>query len=108
MNLKRLKLVNFRSYENSEFVFSEGINVIYGQNATGKTNILEAIYLLSLGESFRARKIDEMVRFENEWGRISGEVEDGRGVKKLSIMITKGEINGKRVAKRKFMVDEAS
>lgn len=100
--------MNFRSYENSEFVFSEGINVIYGQNATGKTNILEAIYLLSLGESFRARKIDEMVRFGNEWGRISGEVEDERGVKKLDIMITKGEINGKRVAKRKFMVDEAS
>ncbi len=108
MNLKQLKLLDFRSYKNETFDFSDGINVIWGENATGKTNLLEAIYLLSLGESFRARKIDEMVRFGSEWGRISGAIDDGGGEKKLEIVITKGEINGKRVAKRKFVVDEAS
>jgi DNA replication and repair protein RecF len=108
MNLKQLKLLDFRSYKNKSLQFSKEINVIWGGNATGKTNLLEAIYLLSLGESFKARKIDEMVRFGNEWGRVSGVVEDGDGEKRLEIMITKGEINGKRVAKRKFVVDDAS
>jgi DNA replication and repair protein RecF len=108
MNLKQLKLINFRSYELKEFEFSGGVNVIWGENAVGKTNLLEAVYLLSLGESFRARKIDEMVRFGNEWGRISGLAEDGNGDRKLEVMITKGEVNGKRVAKRKYVVDEAS
>jgi DNA replication and repair protein RecF len=108
MNLKQLKLLDFRSYKNKEFDFSDGINVIWGENAIGKTNLLEAIYLLSLGESFRARKIDEMVRFGNEWGRVTGAVESVGEEKKLEVMITKGEVNGKRVAKRKFVVDEAS
>ena len=108
MYLKSLTLLDFRSYKNREFGFSKGLNVIWGENAVGKTNLLEAIYLLSLGGSFRARKIDEMVRFGNEWGRLTGMVEDGDGEKKLEIMITKGEVNGKRVAKRKYVVDEAS
>ncbi|MBU1199954.1 DNA replication and repair protein RecF [Patescibacteria group bacterium] len=108
MNLKQLKLIDFRNYKNKEFDFSKGINVVWGGNATGKTNLLEAIYLLGLGESFRARKIDEMVRFGNEWGRVSGLVEDGNGEKKLEVMVTNGEVSGKRVAKRKYVVDEAS
>ena len=108
MNLKQLELLDFRSYKNKELRFSKGINVIWGENAVGKTNLLESVYLLSLGESFRARKIDEMIRFGNEWGRVSGVVEDGGEKKKLEIMITKGVVNGKRVAKRKYVVDEAS
>ena len=108
MYLKQLKLLDFRSYKKREFDFSKKINLVWGENATGKTNLLEAIYLLSLGESFRARRVDEMVRFGNEWGRVSGLVEDENGEKKLEIMITKGEVNGKRVAKRKYVVDEAS
>lgn len=108
MYLKKLELLSFRSYEKKEFNFSNKINLVWGGNAVGKTNLLEAIYLLSLGESFRARKIDEMVRFGNEWGRVGGLVEDGEGEKELEIMITKGEINGKRVAKRRYSVDGAS
>lgn len=108
MYLKKLELIDFRNYKNKEFTFSEGINVVWGGNAVGKTNLLESIYLLSLGESFRARKIDEMVRFGSEWGRVSGLVEDTDGEKKLEVMVTKGEVNGKKVAKRKYVVDEAS
>jgi len=108
MYLKEIKLLDFRSYKNKSFQFSSGVNVIWGENATGKTNLLEAIYLLSLGESFRARKVDEMVRFGNEWGRVTGVVKDAEGEKKIEVMVTKGEVNGKRVAKRKFVVDEAS
>jgi len=108
MYLRRLKLLDFRSYKNREIEFSEKINLVWGGNAVGKTNLLEAIYLLSLGESFRARKIDEMIRFGNDWGRVSGVVEDGSGERKLEVVITKGVMNGKRVAKRKYMVDDAS
>jgi DNA replication and repair protein RecF len=108
MYLKKLKLIDFRGYKNKEFAFSKGINIIWGENAVGKTNLLESIYLLSLGESFKARKIDEMVRFGNEWGRVSGTVEDTEGEKELEMMVTKGEVNGKKVAKRKYVVGGAS
>ncbi|MDN3508336.1 MAG: DNA replication and repair protein RecF [Simkaniaceae bacterium] len=63
MQLKILTLRNFRSYENQTFTFAPGINGIVGKNGIGKTNLLEALYLLSTGKSFRATKLDELIRF---------------------------------------------
>jgi DNA replication and repair protein RecF len=108
MHVGNLRLLSFRSYKKKNFEFSNGINVVWGENAAGKTNLLEAIYLLSLGESFRARRIDEMVRFDDEWGRVSGVVVDDGEEKNMEIVINRGEVNGKRVAKRKYIIDEAS
>jgi oligopeptide/dipeptide ABC transporter ATP-binding protein len=56
MRLKSLKLNNFRNYKESEINFFEGINVFYGENAQGKTNILEAIWLFTGAKSFRSSK----------------------------------------------------
>ena len=53
MKLKSLKLVNFRNYEDTFLEFSPGINIFIGDNGSGKTNILEAIYVLSLTKSTR-------------------------------------------------------
>ena len=53
MNIKRLAITGFRNYEWETIVFHEGTNVISGNNAQGKTNLLEAIYLLGCGRSFR-------------------------------------------------------
>ena len=61
MLIKRLELTNFRNYANRVFEFESGTTVIVGDNAVGKTNLLEAIFLLSVGESFKARRIEEMV-----------------------------------------------
>lgn len=64
MYCKKIKLQDFRNIENEEIEFSDGINVIYGENAQGKTNILEGIYLFARGKSFRAFKDKELVRFD--------------------------------------------
>ncbi len=64
MYCKKIKLQDFRNIENEEIEFSDGINVIYGENAQGKTNILEGIYLFARGKSFRAFKDKELVKFD--------------------------------------------
>ena len=45
MIIKKIKLINFRNYENEEIILKNGINILYGDNAQGKTNILESIYM---------------------------------------------------------------
>lgn len=76
MLLKQLILQNFRSYTQKQFYFSEGLNIVVGPNTAGKTNLCEAIILLSTGKSFRADKDIEMIRFGEEIGRVTGMVED--------------------------------
>ena len=56
MLLNELKLSNFRNYEHLELDFDSGVNLIVGNNAQGKTNLLEAIYYAGSGKSFRAQK----------------------------------------------------
>jgi DNA replication and repair protein RecF len=52
--IKKIKLLNFRNYQNIEVCFSPGINIIYGDNAQGKTNLLESIYFLAITKSHRS------------------------------------------------------
>lgn len=61
MHIVRLKLQNFRNYKNAEFCFSPHINVFWGNNGQGKTNLLEAIHLLSTGRSFRTHRLQDMI-----------------------------------------------
>ncbi|HSX14175.1 MAG TPA: DNA replication and repair protein RecF [Chlamydiales bacterium] len=60
--LKKIYLHHFRNHENREFVFGPHINVIYGDNARGKTNLLEAISLISTGRSFRTQHLFEIIQ----------------------------------------------
>ncbi|MGB7978913.1 MAG: DNA replication/repair protein RecF [Chlamydiales bacterium] len=53
---------NFRNYQEAEVHFSEKLNVLYGDNAQGKTNLLEAIYLIATGRSFRSQSLSELIR----------------------------------------------
>lgn len=71
MYVKELKLEGFRNYESEIFSFSCGTNMIYGNNAQGKTNALEAVYLFSIGKSFRTQQDKELIRFSEEQMRIS-------------------------------------
>ena len=66
MWIKKIKIKNFRNYEEQEIYFNKNINIFYGENAQGKTNIIEAIYLCSLGKSFRAKKDSEMIKLNEE------------------------------------------
>ncbi len=75
MRISQLTLRQFRNYPKAHFQFSPGTNVIVGQNANGKTNLIEAIYLLSVAKSFRTRINTEMVMFDTSFAKIEGDVD---------------------------------
>ena len=64
MYINEIKLKKFRNYNNQEIKLKNGINLFYGNNAQGKTNIIESIFLCSMGKSFRARRDKELIKFE--------------------------------------------
>ena len=72
MRLCDLTLRDFRNYESVTLDFDPGVNLIVGDNAQGKTNLLEAIAYLGSGKSFRAQKTAEMIRFSAPFGEILG------------------------------------
>lgn len=71
MYVSALELNNFRNYEYERFEFSSGTNVIYGDNAQGKTNILEAVYMFAGGKSHRAKSDRELIKFGSDFARLS-------------------------------------
>ena len=74
MRLNDLQLRNFRNYEQLDLSFEPGVNLILGNNAQGKTNLLEAISYAGSGKSFRAMKTAEMVRFGADFADIEAKV----------------------------------
>ena len=74
MNLQQLNLRSFRNYDQVNLTFDPGVNLIVGDNAQGKTNLLEAISYLGSGKSFRALKTSEMVRFGADFAEVEGTV----------------------------------
>jgi DNA replication and repair protein RecF len=77
-----LRLQNFRSYGDGSFEFSPGVNIVVGPNASGKTNLLEAVLVLARGGSYRARDA-ELIQFNKDWARLDGYFE--KGVRSLKI-----------------------
>ena len=66
MWISKIKIKNFRNYKNEEISLNNKINIIYGKNAQGKTNIIEAIYISSIGKSYRTKKERELIKFEEK------------------------------------------
>lgn len=75
MNIKSLKLYNFRNYEKLNIEFSPYYNIIFGNNAQGKTNILEAIFLCSSGRSHRTSKDSDLVKLNEKGFQIKLDME---------------------------------
>ena len=73
MFIKNIKVENFRNYENQLIEFNKNINIIYGNNAQGKTNILEAIFFSALGKSFRTSKEKQVIMKEKDFFKIHTE-----------------------------------
>ena len=70
MWIEDLKISNFRNYENQEIKLNKNLNIFYGENAQGKTNIIESIFLASIGKSFRSKKDSELIKFGENFARI--------------------------------------
>lgn len=70
MLITDLKIENFRNYEKLDLNFNKNINIFYGNNAQGKTNIIESIFLSAIGKSFRTNKDKELIKFDKDFLRI--------------------------------------
>ena len=91
MYFKGIKLQNFRNYELEQVDFHPRVNIITGNNAQGKTNLLEALYMMSLAKSFRTSKDSEMIGFGKAFGRIKAEsYKDERSVE-VEIILEEGQ-----------------
>lgn len=90
MRVMSLSLRDFRSYESAEAELHDGINVISGRNAQGKTNLLEAVYLLTGGRSFRTRFDREMIRFNAPQAEVAAEIYSGGREQRLKITLRRG------------------
>jgi DNA replication and repair protein RecF len=104
MLIQKLDLSSFRNYQRKELTFFEKTTLLVGPNTIGKTNLLEAIYLLATGKSFKAGLDNEMISYDSEIGRIKGEIVEDEKIN-LEIMLTCGLIGGERTAKKKFLVN---
>ena len=76
MQISSLKLLNFRNYESLELKFSPKVNLIYGKNGMGKTNIIEAIYMLGLTKTFRSNNDDIVIKKGKNIAKIEGTIKD--------------------------------
>ena len=87
MYLKKIELINFRNYEKQEINLGKNINIFYGDNAQGKTNIIESIFLCSFGKSYRTNKDKELIKLDKNklQVKIDYEKEDRDGTIKVEI-----------------------
>lgn len=93
MWLKNIQLQNFRNYQTQQVDFHPGLNVFLGQNAQGKTNILEAVYFLSLTRSHRTRSDKDLIHFSDNNLTVSGQLVRQAGTVQLEVDLSeKGRV----------------
>lgn len=107
----KLRIKNFRNFEEKLLEFSTQVTAIVGPNASGKTNILESIYLLSSGKSFHAKLEEEMINMEKEIAHVKARVLDINGQKMdLEVILTRGSLKGAqgKISRKKFLVNNVA
>ena len=93
MYIEQLELRNYRNYESIEVNFENKVNVILGENAQGKTNIMESIYVLAMAKSHRTSNDKDLIRWDEEYAKIKGRIQKYNGALPLELILSK---KGKR------------
>lgn len=91
MFVKRLRLKNFRNYDAASVNFNKSCNILTGDNAQGKTNLLEALYMCAFAKSYRNNSIDDMVLFGNELFSINMDYENHQQERNIKFLFNKEE-----------------
>lgn len=103
MQIKKLFLQNFRNYENECFAFSDGLNVLFGKNAQGKTNCAEAVFYLCTGASLRIRHDKQLIKMGAEYAKITAEAQNRYGNVTIEALIWENKreirVNGSKIAR---------
>lgn len=98
MNIEKISLRSYRNYDALDLKFSPKLNVFLGENAQGKTNLLESIYVLSFARSHRSNNEKEMIGWDQEFARIEGKINKKNGSLDLTMILSnkgkKTKING--------------
>lgn len=94
MIIEKIKLKNYRNYDNLEIELNKKLNIIIGKNAQGKTNILESIYVLSLTKSYLGVNDKNLIKLGNNYAILEADTLLNSGSKKFKILIND---NGKQV-----------
>src|SRR5580693_989500 len=108
MRVCHLKLTSFRNYRELYFVPGEGLNILYGANAQGKSNVLEALSLLATTRSLRAGRESELISRDAETAHVTAEViREREGDAELQVAIFQGDKKAVRVngLKRPRVID---
>ena len=106
MNIRSIELKNFRNYENLEISFDEGTNILFGDNAQGKTNILEAAYMSGTTKSHKGSRDREMIRFGEEEAHLKTVVVRGGREYQIDMHLKKNRAKG--IAIDKIPIKKAS
>lgn len=88
MQINNIDIIDFRNYHHFFIEFDKGVNILIGNNAQGKTNLIEAIYLLSVCKSFRTHINDQMIRFDSEFARVKGEIYSNERLHHLEVVLS--------------------
>ncbi len=94
MYIKSLELKNYRNYQNLKLDFDKGTNIFYGDNAQGKTNILESVYLCGTTKSHRGSKDKEIIRFGEEESHIRMMIRKDEFSYKIDMHLRKNKAKG--------------
>jgi len=98
MQLNQIELTNYRNYNQLTLNFSPKLNVFVGDNAQGKTNLLESIYVLSLTKSHRSNHEKELIQWDKDFARIEGQISKKNGDIDLTMIVSnkgkKTKVNG--------------
>ena len=86
-----IKVKNFRNIEQAELTFDDGVNILVGNNAQGKTNLLEAISFTALGKSFRTTHEEELIRFGSEMAEVSLDFSDSVRRQNVTVRMMRGK-----------------